>query len=280
MTTTPHYRRFSAESSISDTKHSHIPVPRRCNTYIPQPTSPTSQRRYSLASDVSRSPPSPTAAVFLSPQLKDEESTLLQSIVTQHTGQSSRGPRGPRLPSRIPSRQSAGPLSAPCEVNDSHPVTEQPLSTQSVLGEKSSTDNKYISVAAARSREMHSQIPKLRTASGASSSSAESTHDPSIKSPRRHPVPWQYSEAELPTGIAPHSRENDALSRLPQPVTPVRPFSLHSHHLREPPSPASSSELSPVAKQLMANLRQERMHARQRERQAGRLGSSQSRIRY
>ncbi|KAF8555997.1 hypothetical protein OG21DRAFT_1602549 [Imleria badia] len=281
-TTPSHYRRFSAESSISDTKLSHIPLPRRCNTHIPQHTSSTSQLHYSLASDVNSSPPSPTAAVFLSPQLKDEESTLLEFIDTQ---QSSRGPRGPRPPSRIPSRQSTDPLSAPC---DSYPMTEQPLPAQSVLGEKSSADRKYISVAAPRPREIHSQIPKLRTASGSSSSSAESPHDPSINSPSRHPVPWQPTaqmklrpiETELATGIAPHSRENDALSRLPQPVTPIRPFSLHSHHLREPPSPTTSSELSPVAKQMMANLRQDRMHARQRERQAGRLGSSQSRIRY
>ena len=288
-TTNPNYRRSSAESSISDTKHSHIPL-RRISTHIPQPTSPTGPRRFSFASDASRSPPSsPTAAVFLPPQPEDEESTLLQPVLTQHTGQSSRGPCGPRSPSRIPSRHSTGLLLVPCEVDDSYPVTEQPLSTQSALGEKSNTntDNKYISVTAARPREMHSQIPKLRTASGSSSSSAESKHDPVINSPRRHPtclrpgvqMKPRSTEAELATGI-PFGKENDGLSRLPQPVTPVRPFGLHSQHLRELPSPASSSELSPVAKQMMVDLRQQRMHARQRERQAGRLGSSQSRIRY
>jgi len=286
-TTIPHYRRFSAESSISDTKHSHIPL-HHSSTHIPQPTSPTSRRRFSLTSDASRSPSSPTAAAFLPPQPEDEESTLLQPAITQYIGQSTRGPRSPRPPSKIPSRQSTGTLPVPCEVDDSYPLTEQPLSMESVLSDKSNIDNKYISVTAARPREMHSQIPKLRTASGSSTSSAESKHDPAINYPRQHPdclrpavrmKPYRPTEADLAIGFAPHGKENDALSRLPQPVTPVRPFGLHSQHLREPPSPAPSSELSPVAQQMMANLRQQRMHARQRERQAGRLGSSQSRIR-
>jgi len=286
-TTTAHYRSVSAESSISDTKHSHIPL-RRSNTHIPQPISPTSPQHFSLTSDVSRSPPSATVAVSLPPQLEDEESTPLKPVIAQHTGQSSCGPRGPRPLSKVPSRQSTGSLPLPCEVHGSYPVTEQPLPTQSVLGEKSNTDSKCISVAAPRPREVHSQIPKLRTASGSSSSSAESKHHPIINSPRQHPLALQpgvqmkckSTEAVFVTGVASHSKESDLVSRLPQPVTPVRPFVLHSYHLRELPSPASSSELSPVAKQMMANLRQQRMHARQRERQSGRLGSSQSRIRY
>lgn len=288
-TTTPQYRRFSAESTISDTKHSHIPLPRRNSIHISQATSLSTQRRFSLTSDASRSPPpSPTAPVFLAPQPEDEDSILPQSIISQHTGQSGRGPRGPRPPSKIPSRQSAGPVSVLCDDNDAYPVTERPLSIQSVFGEKSNTDNTHIYVATTRPREVHSQIPKLRTPSGSSSSSVESKHDLAINSPCRHPVCLQPGvqmrprpvEADPLVGVALYGKENDTPSRLPQPVTPVRPFGLHLHHLHEPPSPASSSELSPVAKQMMANLRQERMHARQRERQAGRLGSSQSRIRY
>lgn len=281
-TTAPNYRRFSDESSTSDTKYSQIPLPRRSNTYTFQPTSPTSQRHFSLASDMSKSPPSPTTAFSL-PQLEDEVSVFPQAIVSQHTEQSSHGPRDPRSLSKIPSRQSKGPLSVLCDVDEPHPVTERPVSMQFVLSGKPNNEDKH-----ARPCDMHSQIPKLRTASGSSSNSAESKHDPAINFPRQHPVPLQLTaqgksrstEAEPPMGIAPRGRENDVLSRLPQLVTPVRPFGLHSHHLHEPPSPASSSELSPVAKQMMANLRQQRMHARQRERQSGRLGSSQSRIRY
>ena len=286
-TMTPNHRRFSAESSISDTKHSQIPLPRRSNTYTFQPISPTSQRRFSLASDRSKSPSSPTAALFSRPQPEDEVSILPQAIIPQHTGQSSRGPRGPRLPSKIPSRRSSGPLSVSCDLDESHPVTERSLSVHPVSDEKSNDGDKNNVAVVARSHEMHSQIPKLRSASGSSGTSAESKHDLAINSPRQHSVPLQPmvqkksspTEAE-PMGIAPFGTENGALSRLPQPITPVRPFGFHSHHLRELPSPASSSELSPVTKQMMTNLREQRMYARQRERQAGKLGSSQSKIRY
>ncbi|EPQ56527.1 hypothetical protein GLOTRDRAFT_138234 [Gloeophyllum trabeum ATCC 11539] len=63
------------------------------------------------------------------------------------------------------------------------------------------------------------------------------------------------------------------------PVTPVRHHSL----LRvaggeDPPSPASSSELSPVARQMMTSVREKRMRARERERERGK-SRSRSRLR-
>lgn len=276
-TTTPNYRRFSAESFISD-KPFYCPPPRPSSIYIPQPTSSTTRRRCSPSSDASRSPPSsPIAAVFLSPQPEDEEATFSQ------TGQSSGGPRGPRPPSRIPSRQRAGPSPVLSALDDSHPATERHPCIGPVSGFKSITDIKYTAGVDARPREMHSQIPKLRSASGSSSISAESRHEPTTRSPPQHPPSLQpgvllrprSTEIEVPAGLAFHVKENE--SRLPQLITPVRPL---SHYLQDLASPASSSELSPVAKQMMTNLRQQRTHARQREREAGRLGSSQSRIRY
>ena len=280
-TTTPNYRRFSAEPSISDTKPSQIPLRRRSNIYILQPGSPTSERCLSLVSDSSQSPPSPIGAVSLSPQYNDEI-PLSPSVIPHHTEQSGDGLRGPPLPSKIPSRLGAGPLPVPCDVNETHPVAEWSPPMQSALV-KSNSEDKHSGAAVVRSREIYSQIPKLRTPSGSSSGSGEYI----TNSPRRHPLALQPGvqskprpiETGPPTSMIPHGKENDVLSRLPQPVTPMRPFGIHSH-LRDLPSPASSSELSPVAKQMMANLRQQRMDARQRERQSGRLGSSQSRIRY
>ncbi|KAG9313012.1 hypothetical protein JVU11DRAFT_6451 [Chiua virens] len=265
-TTTPHFRRFSAESSISDTKNSHIPLRRSC-TYIPQPTTPSSPLRFSP----------PAATIILPSYPMDEGFSPLQDVVSQHTGQSS--PRGPRPTSGIISRQSVG---LPCDDDDTHAVTKCPLSIQSVLDEKPNADNEYISVSTVRPREVHSQIPKLRSTSGSSSSSTESRHNPAISSPRQHVVPLQPTvqinprEADFAMIDPVYGKGSETPSRLPQPVTPARPF---GYHLREPPSPTSSSELSPVAKQMMANLREQRMQARQQERQAGRLGSGHSRIR-
>ncbi|KAI0676063.1 hypothetical protein C8Q78DRAFT_945276, partial [Trametes maxima] len=56
--------------------------------------------------------------------------------------------------------------------------------------------------------------------------------------------------------------------------TPARPHTLVGHllqrdDLQEPPSPASSSELSPIGQDMMQNLRQQRMRARQVERRKG-----------
>ncbi|KAI0369220.1 hypothetical protein BV20DRAFT_946617 [Pilatotrama ljubarskyi] len=57
--------------------------------------------------------------------------------------------------------------------------------------------------------------------------------------------------------------------------TPSRPRTFAGHLLLErdgmqvPPSPASSSELSPVAQDMMNNLRKQRMRARQVERRKG-----------
>ncbi|KAI8996512.1 hypothetical protein BD414DRAFT_377858, partial [Trametes punicea] len=58
-------------------------------------------------------------------------------------------------------------------------------------------------------------------------------------------------------------------------ATPVRARTLVGHLLGErddmlvPPSPASSSDLSPVAQDIMNNLRKQRMRARQVERRRG-----------
>ncbi|KAF9218956.1 hypothetical protein BS17DRAFT_790277 [Gyrodon lividus] len=293
-TTTSHCRRFSAESFTSDTHHSNIPLPRRSSIHIPQPVSPTSQRRLTLTSDASGSaPPSPTATSFSQPQSHDEESRPLRVVATNHTGHSSRGPRGPRAPSKILSRLSAGPsqiaLPVPFGDNKVYTATELVTVTPPTLGEQSNAYSKYTGIAAAKPSETHSQIPTLRTASGSSIRSTEVKKDCDIRSVARNASSLSASTlvqakskpavTEPPPLINTRTqdKENDVTSRLPQPVTPIRPFALYTRDL---PSPASSSELSPVAKQLMANLRLQRIQARQRDRQAGRLGSSQSRIRY
>ncbi|KAI0330919.1 hypothetical protein GY45DRAFT_1213301, partial [Cubamyces sp. BRFM 1775] len=57
-------------------------------------------------------------------------------------------------------------------------------------------------------------------------------------------------------------------------ATPARARTVVEHvmdreDMQPPPSPASSSELSPVAQDMMHNLRQQRMRARQVERRKG-----------
>ncbi|KAF9240707.1 hypothetical protein BU15DRAFT_73933 [Melanogaster broomeanus] len=286
-TTTPHNRQPSVESVTSDTQHSNTPLRRCSGTHIPQPVSPTSQRRFS---DPGGSiPPSPPAATFSQPQYQDEESSHLPVVTTNQTGQSSRGPRGPRPPSTIASRLSLGPsqitLPVPFGNNNICATTELPTAARPALGTKSNSSSKYAGIAA----KPQSQIPTLRSASGSSIHSTEVKQNGDTHSVPRSTSSLHSSQAKnkaamtdppLPINTPTRDKENAVISRLPQPVTPVRPFGFRPPYLHDPPSPASSSELSPVAKQLMTNLRQQRTQARQRARQAGRLGSGPSRIRY
>jgi hypothetical protein len=74
-------------------------------------------------------------------------------------------------------------------------------------------------------------------------------------------------------------KENDLTSHASfgLPVTPVRSRSLFGFSGK--PSPTSSSDLSPVGQQLMMNLRQQRMSAREAERQKkGMRGSGTARV--
>ncbi|KAH9919949.1 hypothetical protein B0H21DRAFT_886642 [Amylocystis lapponica] len=57
------------------------------------------------------------------------------------------------------------------------------------------------------------------------------------------------------------------------PATPVRARTVFDTRYLRPASPASSSELSPVGREMMNNLRRERERMRAREREAGRRGS-------
>ena len=80
-----------------------------------------------------------------------------------------------------------------------------------------------------------------------------------------------------------HNKENDHEERLLYnaqrlPTTPIRSRSTFRAPGDATPSPASSSDLSPVAQQLMADLRTQRMHARERQKRIGRWGSTTSKL--
>ncbi|KAH7890795.1 hypothetical protein F5I97DRAFT_1946834 [Phlebopus sp. FC_14] len=286
--------RFPSDSLQTDIPQSNIP--RRTSIHVPQSVSPITQQCFSPPSDaIKAGPPSPTMTATCN-NVHDDLRT--PPLVVNLTGQSGRVPRGPRAPSKIPSRSSTGllpaVLSLPAAENETHAADEQLTGFRSALGEKS---NAGIDCrATARSNEArcsapYSQIPKLRTASGSSVSSTGSRKEsdgtpatrgtsPLYSADSAKPGPAKVPIETLSSTSALGEKENDVRSRLLQPSTPVRAFGHRLPHIQDPPSPASSSELSPVAKQLMANLRQQRMHARQRERQTGKLGSGRSRIHY
>jgi len=214
-----------------------------------------------------------------------EPVTINHTGQSSSSGQSSRCPRGPRALTKIPSRsKSPAQRLLQDEVPPVPEINAQGTPSRPALGEKSNADDRYPGFVtpytarrqlSSRSRavdlDADSQLPALAQ-NGSSLYSFASA--PSLAKNQSKVKP------SSPAHTPPQDKENDVISRLPQPKTPIRPFSFRQSYLQEQPSPVPSIELSPVGKQIMTNLRQQRMQARQKERQTGRLGSSHSRIRY
>lgn len=281
---------FSSESPQLETQYTRMP--RYNSTRIPRSISPPTHRRSSTISSPLRANPSLSTAVASKP--RDDMHQTVKSplpIATHSTGQSTRGPRGPRAPAKLPSRSINRVLNMQTIRTNEVQVPTGPnvehTGTRAALGEKSNFSATYPSPTCTPAAKSH--IPKLRTSSGSTLRSVESEEGATTKTvpSLSHEVTFEsvQSAAKVAAGqsttssIVGGNKEN-GLSRLPQPVTPVRPFGFRPPYLTEPPSPTSSSELSPIAKQMMENLRQKRMQARQKDRQTGRLGSGHSRIRY
>jgi hypothetical protein len=224
-----------------------------------------------------------------------------EPVIINYTGQSSsseqssRGPRGPRAFTKIPSRSKSNPSPwlQDCFASLPHMKAEG-TSSRPAFGERSNADVRYPGFAAVVSKDAASSItPSSRPPSSQRSKIIDLNDDnqppilahnglslhafasvPSLAKDKSQ------VEASSSTHKPPRDKENDMAYQLPQPKTPLRPFGFRAPHLQDKPSPASSSELSPMGKQIMTNLRHQRMQARQKERQTGRLGSSHSRIRY
>lgn len=255
----------------------------RCDTRAPRSTPSPTQLRFSIV-DTRESPGLVSSTTVVGNGVDDPPLELPnphQPITVQNTGHSGRGPRGPRALSTIPLLASSGVPSVaaegivPASGSDAElRPTDKPATIRSALGAKSNASALYPSPACTPATKSH--IPKLRTTSDSTVASVGS-----MKEGRASSTSPTMTSASPPRALPINaSSGNNTVSILPLPVTPVRPPGFRPRYLAEPPSPTSSSELSPVAKQLMANLRHQRMQARQRDRQTGRLGSCQSRIRY
>ncbi|KAH7927299.1 hypothetical protein BV22DRAFT_1061150 [Leucogyrophana mollusca] len=275
--------RFSSDtaSTNSDSKLSDIP-PTSDTQASPISQSVSDQQRQS---PIAPNLPTNDPLVPLNTRMSEPQVIVhagpcsLPVIVTNHTGQSTRGPRGPRALSKIPSIRA--PTSIPNESSQVERADAPQKNQRQPFGITSNSSDKVPPLPTNRfpkSSDTFTLLPTRPSIRRSSSrSSATSALHPSVSAPAlpKHKIK---SVPPAESNTPPRDKENDGISQLPK--TPLRPPGHRYLSLREQPSPASSSELSPVAQQLMANLRQQRMQARQRERQTGRWGSSQSRIRY
>ncbi|KAI1796758.1 hypothetical protein LXA43DRAFT_573195 [Ganoderma leucocontextum] len=218
----------------------------------------------------------------------------------------SRIPRGPRpRPLSVCKRDTPSPV----DVNDEAAQADnQPRPSRSSDNAAStSATNKHTAEVPARTREAFTNIPQRqhrRATSRASgrdadaflkdataaflkgpsasssaiagpSSSSSTAHEdapkPAPKPPRKRSTkPEHVARDKENTPSPPPSLSKASRGRpiqtIPLMQTPVRARILG---VQEPPSPASSSELSPVARNMMNDLRQQRMRARQVERRRG-----------
>lgn len=282
--------RFSPEPLHVD--NYRFDIPRRNSAHIPRTISPPSHRRSSTISSPTKANPAGSIAAVQHQLRGDAHRSKPLPVVTEnHTGQSGRGPRGPRAPHKIAPPSANGIDVILAQAGDIlSQMGGERAATRPALSEKSNARAMYPSPACTPAAKSH--IPKLRTASGSTIKSVDSKKEVEGPTVDRYtcretmpaisqPTPKATAQPPVTTiETLGNEKENNVTSRLPQPVTPVRPLGFRPPYILEPPSPASSTELSPVAKQMMANLRQQRMLARQKDRQTGRLGSCQSKIRY
>lgn len=266
-------------SDFASTNAQRPDIPFLRDTQLPEPSAelslqfapPPSQSVPALQADTAREEPEPV--------------TINHTGQSSSSGQSSRCPQGPRALTKIPSRsKSPAQRLRRDEVPPVPEINAQGTPSRPALGEKSNADDRYPGfVTPYTTRRQLSSRSKVVGLDADSQPPAPAQNGLSLYSFASAPSLAKNQskvKSSSPAHTPPQDKENDVTSRLPQPKTPIRPFSFRQSYLQEQPSPASSIELSPMGKQIMTNLRQQRMQARQKERQTGRLGSSHSRIRY
>jgi hypothetical protein len=206
----------------------------------------------------SPSVPLPNARAHLT---GDSLSTVASTTSSQGT---SKIPRGPRpLPSANTPRASRAHKSStkhiPADVTMELPTPAPTPAPRSRIPKQPVPQDPFTPV-----RPRHH---KRRVASQTSSVASNDDGENSTRIPRRQQRKTSRGE--------PADKENSP----PSVATPLRTiFDVrHPNFVKgEPPSPASSSELSPVAKEMMMNLRKQRMHTRDQVRSAGRSSRRRS----
>ncbi|KAI0640801.1 hypothetical protein C8Q79DRAFT_1099525 [Trametes meyenii] len=241
-------------------------------------------------------PPRPsTSSIDDNAMMQGTTSSLFQMHAPyhHHTGSSSSSGGNSRLPpSKIPRGPRPRPLST-CRRDDAQARDPAALSglapTQPKSQDKPSIGAPQGCFLRSSKREAFTDIPQRQHRRIASHSSDTDNKPnaslPVLKAPDP-PLAAARKRSTKPAFPRKLGKENTPSpprvpTKAPSPhtshagfATPARPHTLVGHllqrdDLQEPPSPASSSELSPIGQDMMQNLRQQRMRARQVERRKG-----------
>ncbi len=189
--------------------------------------------------------PSPSTRVHLT---GDSQSTVATS--------SSKIPRGPRPLPATPSssRVNVQNPSSTSLVSSSHKHPQDPIEDTTPVPRTGTRIPKHVSTG---TQDPFTPVRARQQRRVVSRASSVASNDDIENQGVRLPVPKKSRKSER--GAAQRDKENSP------PSVPLRTiFDKRYPNLMkgEPPSPASSSELSPIAKDMMLNLRKQRMRAR------------------
>ena len=210
------------------------------------------------------------------------------SVVTEPNAQRSRIPRGPCALSQFPPNSTQCIPSEPqyqSHLNSIASAQERPRTLgQTRKSNMAATSAPDLSVSSDDDVLTHIQSRPHRRALSRSSTNlmqASGSHekvDPTYVAPTT-------IKPNQPKELGERSRDKEngsgeAILRKLQlsPMTPVRSRPVFRATNALTPSPASSSDLSPEVQQLMADLRTQRMQARERQKKSGKWGSTTSKL--
>jgi hypothetical protein len=277
----------SHESNISSSDDTHI---HEIESTIPSSYNQASPR-WPSESNWLEPPPSgmrnQTISTTISYNKLPASPNVQQVVTSAPEAQISRLPRGPRA---LPQSHSNSTQLNPSEkqvhldFNSSRQVPRRAFeyTPRSNITTASASNllasNNIDAFTSIPSRPSHRRTPRSSTALTLASSNHEKSDLRYVAPTAVKPI--QPQELKEMSPVHDKENENEGAVLYKAPMTPVRSRSVFRAPNGVTPSPASSSDLSPVAQQLMADLRTQRMHARERQKRNGRWGSTTSKLKW
>ncbi|KAI0319393.1 hypothetical protein OF83DRAFT_1082313 [Amylostereum chailletii] len=270
----PAFPPASADSFTDNSSHSIPPaIPNHSDTYPPSPSHSHLQAADTSGSGSLEAPSTAGSLLDDPPQAATIMNGTPMAVTVASGSRIPRGPRGPRT-SMIRPQNTASSQATTATYKSEATIKPSLIPTRDVL--RSST-NSEVNAGEGDGYALPPFNKAQRRAASASSTKAMGVNSDSVSSRKAkssRPTQSRDIQKENAPSNGVVSKDNahpfgGLKSRLP--VTPARSRSLFDPPHGSTPSPASSSELSPLGQQIMADLRKTRTRAREGERKKSRF---------